>query len=138
MAHQLNTEAINASIVTIGGIAASRNQFIFVAPYRCVIRSVKLVSDTATSSSNGTNKWTFQVSNQTATVNLCSTAKTTNGSEMAEDTAYSLGVDQNLTINANDVLELQITKSASPTDLTNATVACVVEYIISNTFGAYY
>ena len=124
----------NTSIMIIGGLAASVNKFIFIAPTRCVISNIKLVSDTATTDSNGTNKWTFQIANLTQTLDLCSTAKTTNGAEMAGDTAYDLGVDQNLVLSAGDVLELQITKGATPTDLTNAQISCALTYIPSDTY----
>jgi len=89
---------------------------------------VTLVSDTATTGSDGTNNWTFQVRNLTAAVNLLSTAKTTNGSEISADAVYDLNPNQNQTIAANNVIELQITKNAVPTDLTTAEIMVVIEY----------
>jgi hypothetical protein len=128
-----NKEIINCFTTILGGIAASGNQFVFIAPARSYIKSIKLVSDTATETSNGTNNFTFQVANLTKTLDLKSAVKTTNGAEIGADTAYDLGLNQNQTVDANDVLELQIVKNASPTDLTNAKISVVVEWFIATT-----
>lgn len=112
----------------IGGLAASDDRFVFAAPAAGYIRRVLLVSDTATSGSDAGNNWTFQVANKTQTNNLCATAKTTNGAEAGADAVYNLGVDQNLQMALNDVLELQVTKTGSPTDLTSAEISVFVEY----------
>lgn len=113
----------------IGGIAATNQKYLWCANVRCYITNIRLVSDTATSSSDGTNNFTFQVANLTASNNLLSSAITTNGNEIAADTAYSLTPNQNGLINAGDVLELQITKNATPTDLTNAEIIAVIDYL---------
>ena len=86
------------------------------------------VSDTATAASDAGNKYDFQVANLTQTNNLLASAKSTNGAEIAANTVYDLGPDQNRQVAANDVLELQITKTGAPTDLSGAEVAVVVEY----------
>jgi len=112
----------------IGGISASDDRFIFVAPSACVVTKAYLVSDTATSSSDGTDNYEFQVENKTQAEDLASSAKSTNGAEIAGDTAYDLGLDQNLTLAAGDVLELQITKNNAPTDLSSAEVSAFLHY----------
>ena len=67
--------------------------------------------------SDVTNLWTFQVRNLTAGNNLRSTAKSTNGNAITADTLYALGLDQNLGLAANDVLELQLTRGGAPNNL---------------------
>jgi hypothetical protein len=131
-----NNDFTNISTIAIAGIAASGNKFVFIAPNRCVIKSAKIVSDVATSGSGATAKYDFQVANLTQTLNLLSAAKSTNGAEIAADAAYNLGVNQNLTLAENDVLELQVTKTGSPTDLSSAIMLCEVIYRSSNTYPA--
>ena len=116
------------SMVRIGGISGSDDRYLFVAPAASYIRQVSLVSDTATSSSDGTDNYTFQVANLTQTNNLLASAKSTNGAEIAADTVYDLDPDQNQQVAANDVLELQITKNNAPTDLSSAEISAVIEY----------
>ncbi len=114
----------------------SHNRFLWAIPAsaRYGITGVYLISDTATTSSDGTDNWTIQVANLTAANNLCSTAKTTNGAEIAADTRYSLGVDQNnakADLDGGDVLELQITKNGTPTDLSSARVTVQIDYTVA-------
>lgn len=126
----------NTEIVTIGGIAASRNQYAFVVPSISIegVKSVKindiiLISDTSTTSSDNSNKFTFQVANLTQSENLLATAKTTYGAEITGDSPYSLTPTQhNSGLAFGDVIELQITKTGSPTDLTNAVVALAIQW----------
>lgn len=114
----------------------SHNRFLWAIPAtaRYGVTGVYLVSDTATTGSDGTHNWTIQVANLTAANNLCSTAKTTNGAEIAADTRYSLGVDQNnakADLDGGDVLELQITKNGTPTDLSGARVIVQLDYTVA-------
>ena len=115
---------------------SSHNRFLWAIPAsaRYGVTGVYVISDTATTSSDGTNNWTFQVQNLTAANSLCSTAKTTNGAEIAGDTRYSLGVDQNnakADLDGGDVLELQITKNGTPTDLSSARVTIQIDYTVA-------
>jgi len=114
--------------VRIGGLSGSDDRFLFVAPAASYIREVSLVSDVATSSSDGTDNWTFQVANLTKTQDLLATAKTTNGAEISADTVYDLGLDENQQVAANDVIELQVTKNNSPTDLSSAEISAFIEF----------
>lgn len=112
---------------------ASGNHFLWTIPVsdRYAVSDVYLLSDTATTSSDGTDNWTIQVRNLTGAVDLVATAKTTNGAEIAADTRYAMGVDQNSAkadLDGGDVLELQITKNGTPTDLSGAKVCVQIDY----------
>lgn len=114
---------------------ASANYWLMTIPVtgRYAINSIYLISDTATTGSGAGTRWDFQVANLTAGNNLLSVAKTTNGAEIAADTPYSLGVNQNnakADLDALDVLELQITKTGTPTDLSGAKVMVQVNYTV--------
>lgn len=125
----------NSFMTQIGGFGASQQKFIFVAPSACTVTNVVLVSDTATTGSNGAAIWSFQVANLTQTEDLLSAAQHTDatgtGTEISADTAYDITPNQNATIAADDVLELQITKTGAPTDLSSAEVAVQVIYTVS-------
>jgi len=112
----------------IEGFNADQQEYIFVAPYDCTIVSIGLVSDTATTASSATTNWAFQVANLTITSNLCSSAKSTSDTEVTGDTLYDLGADQFLTLSAGDVLELQATKTDTPTSWATAEIISVVEF----------
>lgn len=114
---------------------ATHAHFVFTVPVaaRYGISDVHLISDTATSGSDASNNWSFQVRNLTASLDLIASAKTTNGAEIAADTRYSLGVDQNnakADLGGGDVIELQITKTGTPTDLSGAKVTVQIDYTI--------
>ncbi len=135
IASQVNA-LVRSMVFEITFANSSHNRFLFAIPAtaRYGITGVYLISDTATTSSDGTHNWTIQVANLTAANNLCSTAKTTNGAEIAADTRYSLGVDQNnakADLDGGDVLELQITKNGTPTDLSSARVSVQIDYTVA-------
>jgi len=122
-----------ASVIEVTFANATHDHFVFTVPVnaRYEISDVHIVSDTATSGSSAVNNWSFQVRNLTAGLDLLATAKTTNGAEIAADARYSLGVDQNnakANLGGGDVLELQITKTGTPTDLSSAKVIVQVDY----------
>lgn len=120
-----------ASQIPLNFITATANQPLGIFP-SVVITAIYLASDTATSASDGTNHYTFQVTNVTAGNTLCSAAKDTNGAEIAVNTAYSLGVNQNLTIAANAALRLDIVKGGVPVSaLTTARLVCTVYYKVT-------
>lgn len=116
---------------------SSHNRFLWAVPAasRYEVVEVYILSDTATTGSDGSNNWSFQVRNLTASEDLCSAAATTNGSEIAADTRYALGVDQNndktALASAGEVLELQITKTGTPTDLSGARVLFQLDYKVA-------
>ena len=130
-----NNDFKNTTVMLLGGISESVNKFVFIAPTRCVITSIKLVSDTSTASSAaGSKEYTFQVANLTQTLDLLSATKKTSGTEITGDAAYDLRVNQNLTLAQDDVLELQIVKTGSPTDLSSAQISVALTYRPSSTY----
>ena len=109
-------------------ISATADRNCFYAYQAAIIVAVRLTVKT-TIAANDTNYWTMQIVNNTGPVNLCSSApttKATGGTAMTSDTAWSLGVDQNLTLAAVDVLQWTATKTSSANALVNPT--CTVVY----------
>lgn len=86
------------------------------------ITELVVISDTATTGSDASNNWTFDLYNITDAVSLFSATPTTNGAELAVDTRSTFAVDQNGTIDAADVLELRATRNGTGTDLSSASV----------------
>ena len=107
--------------VPLGTISATDNKYLWIASGASTITVVDclIVSETGVTS-DASHLWTFQVRNLTASVNLRSSAKSTNGAAITADTAYALGLDQNLTPSAAAVLQLQMAKTGSPNALTEA------------------
>lgn len=96
-----------------------------VAPLGSVeILAVQLWSNTATSGSDASNQYTFEVYNSTDGVSLSSTAVGTNGAELSARSFKSLTVDQNatLTVGKNLAIRTDILDdgSAGPTNLATA------------------
>jgi hypothetical protein len=135
-----STDAVNkgqvdarlaAAPVTVS-ITGTANSLLWIAPAACTISDVLLVSSAATSGSNASNNWSFNVRNVTQSENLRSAGKSTNGAEIAAETAYALALDQNLTgIAQNDVLRLDVTQTGSPTSLSAARVVAVIRYSVT-------
>lgn len=108
--------------IDLGALTASKNVYVLCASDAVTIQRVRLVPDSATTSSAGVNEWSFQLRNKTAAVNLFSAAPTTatlvsgvgGGVEFAVDTPWNLTPNQNATLAAAAVLELQITKVGTP------------------------
>lgn len=127
-ADRLTRNGFNASQFAIGGFKATGNKFAFIVPpipsgARGVnIQDVALVSDTASTGSDGSNNFTFQVANLTQSNDLLSAVVTTNSNEIGADTVYKLTPDQNQDVNAGDVIELQIVMNGTATDLSSAMV----------------
>ena len=116
---------------SIDGIAASVNVPLIAAPSALVISDCVIISDTATTGSDGSNNYTFQVANVTAGNNLRASAKSTNGAEIAANTTYALGLDQDLTLATSDVLRLVVTKTGSPASLSAAKIVAQVNYKVT-------
>lgn len=115
--------------VLIGTLSATDNKYLFIAGTGTMtIVDVVLVTE-ASIASDATNHWTFQVQNLTAAVALRSAAKDTNGAAITANTAYALGLDQNLTPASAAVLQLQCTKFSAAGDLTE--LMAVVRYKVA-------
>lgn len=107
--------------VLIGAVSATGNFLLLTCNVNLTVEKVKLISDTSTTST-GTNHWTIQIRNVTGAVNLRSASYDTNGNEFTANTVKDLGVDQNLSVAANDVLRIEFTKNASATNMASVLV----------------
>lgn len=111
-------ERIIAVPVPIGTLSATDNKYLHICgPGTTTISDVVLVTE-AGIASDVTDYWTFQVRNVTAAVDLRSAVKSTNGAAITADTAYALGLDQNLTPASGAVLRLTATKAGAAGNLT--------------------
>ena len=124
-----NAAKTNMCNMHIPGFNATVSEIIFAAPTNCTIANVVLVSDTATSGSDGSNRYDFQINNVTQTQDLLSVVATTNGAEIVQDVVKQITPDQNTSVAQGDVLKLVITKTGSPTNLSSADVHINVIYI---------
>lgn len=109
-------------VVPCGTLSASDNKYLSLGLPACTVTDAYLVSELGVAS-DGTDFWTFQVRNLTASVNLLAAAKSTNGAAITADTQYALGLDQNLTLAAGAVLQFQATKAASAGNLQELAIA---------------
>lgn len=112
------------AVVEINGISATTTFPIWTPPANAKALALAIQSDTATSGSSGANRWTFQVTNATGSVNLLATAFGTDGTgggaELAVNTTRVATFDQNTTPALNDYLSVVVTKTGTPTALTTA------------------
>jgi len=93
-------------------LSATRQEFLAIIDVnKATIQTVELVTDLATTS-DGTNRWTFQIRNLTQANDLLAAAADTNGAfgDFAVDTQKTLTPDQNTQVSDGDVLELQAVK----------------------------
>lgn len=115
----------------LGAISSSGNYFMMVAPSEVKITKVSLVVDT-TVAVDTTNYWQVQLANMTQIDNLLATADNTNyDTALTADTVYEITPDQNTYLREDDVLELQLTKNASASNLSG--LAVQVEYVVTGT-----
>lgn len=113
----------------IGEIDASDQKRIFVAPCECIVRDVWLVTESG-AAIDATNYHSFQVKNVTKTKDLMAAAVSyfTGGTAITADTPYKLTPDQNNKLAEGDVIELDVTKAASPTALAECSVIVFVSF----------
>lgn len=86
-----------------------------------------LQSDTATTSSSGSNYWTFVIKKDNSTTIF---SKVTNGAEITAYAAYDLGAYASLAaakLSAGTPLQFTMTATGSPTDLSTANISVTVE-----------
>jgi hypothetical protein len=121
---------VHVATCYVGTLSASSDNkyLVVVGTGTWTIVDVGIVSETGVAS-HATDLWTFNVRNLTASVNLRSAVKSTNGAAITADTYYALGLDQNLSPSSGAVLQIQITKGGSAGPLTET--LAVVRYTIA-------
>lgn len=116
----VNKGQVDARIMTIpvylGSQSASFDRFVIFAHSTMTIVNAYITAGT-TISADGANYWTFQLRNVTAAVNLFATAPSTAGTAITADTLRTLAPNQNLSPTNGDVIQLQVTKTGTPTAL---------------------
>lgn len=122
---------LSVTIFELGSLSASRNLFLGTSYRKQWVLGCRLLSTVASTGSGAGTRWDFQIRNLTAAVDLLATAITTNGNEVAANTPYNIFTTQNQTPAVNAALELQITKTGSPTTLTRASVEFLTCYAVS-------
>lgn len=124
--------AKHTAILRVTGFDSTITLPAFIAPYNCSIIGIKLISDTATTSSESGKKFAFQIHNKTQNNDLCSTAQATYQSaavnEIGALAVFDLAVNQNLDLLTNDYLQIEITETGAPTSLASASIFLVIEY----------
>ena len=132
----LNRYALSAGDLGVSGVgvtggAGDFQDYIFVAPCRCVVEEVLLASDSACDD-DASNYWEFQVQNLTDAEALIETPLDSDTAADAvldnADEAYALGIDQNNVLEAGDLLELQVSETGTATDLSSAVLHASVRY----------
>lgn len=116
----LNNIALITPAFTFTGVASSYTteaQSSFRAPYAMTIATAHLLSAKASSGSTAGIYWESYLKNITAANDLCSTKKTTNGNEIAVNTAWDLAPNQNLSVAAGDVISCTVRSLGGPTSM---------------------
>ncbi|MFP4460123.1 MAG: hypothetical protein ACLFSQ_11110 [Candidatus Zixiibacteriota bacterium] len=136
--HQvINSNRYNLTAVNGIGFNSTGQKPLFCVPHimpagvkGVAIDDIIIVSDTATASSSDTKKYAFQIKDKTNSNELLETAiDTDSDGEIAADTSYRLTPEQNNTsLGGGTVLELDITMTGSPTDLSSAEVTAYVHW----------
>lgn len=115
---------------TFNGITATVTQPIWIPHDTVFALELVVSSDTATSGSDASNRYQFQITNASASNNLLATAWGTDGTgggaEFAVKTPQVITFDQNRNLSANQHLDLVITKTGSPTSWNSAKVKCIL------------
>lgn len=119
-------DTIDAPVDFQSGLSASVNVPIWSPNAAAYALELAIMSDTTTSGSNGSNRWEVQVYNRTTSLNLFATAFRTSTTELTATTTVVATPDQNRNVAANDYLELQITKTGTPTSLASAKLRFVL------------
>lgn len=104
-----------------GSISATLTRFAW-PQWKANVVDVTVLSN-VDSTSDGSNRWTLQLTNLDTGLTLFGTAPTTNGDDLAADTPWTNAVTQNATVEAGEVLEVVLTKTGAATTLTNALLA---------------
>jgi len=107
---------------TFAGIAATVTVPIWIPPAAAYAQELVIQSDTSTAGSTGSNRYEIQVTNRTAANNLLATPYYTNTAEIVLQVGLVIPFDQNRNLAANDYLDLVVTKTGAPTDLSTAKI----------------
>lgn len=108
--------------IHVGTLTAADEKFLLTGLPALTVIDAYIVSETGIAS-DAVNFWTFQVRNLTAAADLRSAPKSTNGAAITADTQYAIGLNQNLSVAAGAVLELQVGKGGAPSNLQELLVA---------------
>lgn len=104
---------------------ASKNFYVFMNRGGCRITQLGLVV-AASTTSNGTDFWQVQLRNVTGSVNLLTSAFSSNGSDFSAGVRKNISPNTNQNLLADSVLQLQFTKNGAATDLDD--LAFVLDY----------
>jgi len=115
------TSRVESLAVPLAGISSTTTIRLCVTGTGWIISDVTYAGADTIASDNS-NKWTFQITNATASVNLMSASLSTFTTAITADTAYALTANQNTLPAASDVLTLVCTKTGTPTALTGVAV----------------
>lgn len=117
--------------VYLGTISASGNYDVLIAPSTIKITKISLAVTTTVAVSTS-NYWSLQANNVTQLDDLLSTADDTNyDTALTADTLYEITPDQNNYLREDDVLQIQLTKNSSASNLVALLVQ--VEYVVTGT-----
>lgn len=127
------TKSITIALTPTTGLDSTAGTFyynIFAAPAALTVESAYIVSTTASGTDGAANSHLITLENLTQANSLCSAGLDTEGAGIiAADTATSLGVNQNATIAANDVLAVKIvTDGTTAVDLSAVSVSVTIHY----------
>lgn len=108
--------------------------FAITVPHNATIQGASIISDTATSGSDATNNYGFELVNQTAANSLSTAQAKTDTAELAAETPYALTVDQNQDVSGGDVLLVRVDilddVGAGPTDLSTANIKLQLDWVL--------
>jgi len=133
-------EEYKSIVCNFGTVSASDDVLLFRAPASMEIKAIYLSVETTIATSD-TNYWSvqavsYQNSDRSQSPNLLSSAQTTKvtgGTAITANTPWALSIDQNTNLNAGDLIELQLTKASSASNLVGFTVQ--IDYIPSSAGG---
>ena len=122
---------VTSSVLQVGTLAATGDHYL-LPHVRTKLRvlEVSLICAAGTTSSEGSDLWAFEVSDPVNGIDLLSSPVQTDqvgvgsgGGEIVTETPYVIIPDQNADLSVGSALKLTATKTGSPGDLTNASVA---------------
>ena len=121
---QLDVKERCISVVATGGSGDFKVPF--VTPWAGTVQTtVYVVSDTATTGSDGSNYWAIDISDSAGN-DMTGTDFTTNGNDFTALTPQSLTLDQNLTVTAGEGLYVFWDETGTATDLSAARVSATI------------